>query len=378
MLHYYRGESVIRVQEIARIIERWAPPAIAWEQDNVGLHAGDPSSPVRGILVALDPVPEVVEEARRRGANLLVTHHPLLFRDVRAVTPATNTGRTLRALLRNNVALYVAHTNLDFARGGTSFALARALGVENPRFLEKMPGVNRKIVTFVPPGSVDAVAQAMADAGAGRIGDYTECSFRTEGTGTFLGGAGTSPAIGRAGRREQTQEVRVEMVAPSWAVGEVVAAMRHAHPYEEVAYDVYTIDTRSEGVGYGVIGDLHSPVVLADLLRRVKRRLHARAIRWSGDGRRKVRAVALCGGSGRELVESAARAGADVYITADLKYHLFREASEGMALVDAGHYETERPVVDAIVGHLQNELRRLGSRIPVSVAGRMTNPVKIV
>jgi dinuclear metal center YbgI/SA1388 family protein len=366
---------VIRVQEIADIIERWAPPGIAWEGDNVGLHAGDPSSPVRGILVALDPVPEVVQEARRRGANLLVTHHPLLFRDVRAVTPATNVGRTLRALLREDVALYVAHTNLDFTEGGTSFALARALGVENLRFLEKLPGARRKIVTFVPPGSVEAVAQAMTAAGAGRIGNYTECSFRMEGTGTFLGGAESSPAIGRAGRREQTPEIRVEMVAPSWAVGAVVAAMRRAHPYEEVAYDVYALDTPAEGAGYGVIGNLPSPVTLADLLRRVKRRLRAGGVRWSGDGRRKIRSVALCGGSGGNLVESAARAGADVFITADLKYHLFREAPGRMALVDAGHYETERPVVDVIVGHLQNELRRLGARIPVRIASRMTNPV---
>jgi putative NIF3 family GTP cyclohydrolase 1 type 2 len=167
------------------------------------------------------------------------------------------------------------------------------------------------------------------------------------------------------------------MVAPSWAVGEVVAAMRRAHPYEEVAYDVYTLDSPAEGGGYGVIGDLPSPVPLADLLRHVKRRLHAGAVRWSGDRRRKIRSVALCGGSGGDLVERAARSGADVFVTADLKYHLFREASDRMALVDAGHYETERPVVDAIVGPLKNELRRLGSSIPVRAAGRMTNPVRV-
>jgi dinuclear metal center YbgI/SA1388 family protein len=307
---------------------------------------------------------------------MIVSHHPLLFTPLRSVTPATAEGRILRELLRANIALYSAHTNLDFTDGGTSFALAETLGLAGVRFLETPYRNQRKIVTFVPPDRADAVAAAMAGAGAGKIGNYDQCSFRVEGTGTFRGNASSRPSVGKPGRLERTGEVRLEMMLPEWSVATVVRAMHEAHPYEEVAYDVYPLDNENPAYGMGVIGALKRPVPLLRFLRHLKRALGTGALRYAGDPGRTVRTVALCGGSGGKLLSSAIRAGADCFVSADLRYHAFHEASGKIALVDAGHYETETPVVGAIIARLTREAKRRGAPPQVLRAGRVANPVK--
>ena len=366
----------MKVRDIHQIISDWAPPAIAWDRDNVGLQCGDVDANVRGILIGLDPTEAIIEEARRKGANLIVTHHPLLFKAQRSITPATAEGRCVAALLRHRVALYSAHTNLDFTRDGTSFALAELLGLKDVGFLERPYRIQKKIVTFVPAKDADAVASAMAAAGAGRIGNYGDCSFRSEGAGTFRGNQTSRPTVGSRGRLERVSEVRLEMIAPEWAVEAVVHAMKRAHPYEEVAYDLYPLENRSTDFGMGVIGILPRPVRLALYLAQVKRALASPALRWTGDPRHVVRRVAACGGSGGDLLNSAIGAGADVFVTADLKYHAFHDARGRIALVDAGHYETEQPVVGVLVRRLQKEVRSRGVRIPIFAASRSTNPVR--
>jgi dinuclear metal center YbgI/SA1388 family protein len=366
------------VNDIQKIMALWAPPAIAWERDNPGLQCGDPAQRVRGILVALEATAQTVAEARRRKANLIISHHPLLFRPLRSVTPLTPAGRVLKDLLAADIALYSAHTNLDFTRGGTSFALADLLKLKDVQFLESPYKIHRKIVTFVPAPQVDRVASAMAEAGAGRIGNYEECSFRTQGTGMFRGNDASRPVLGERGKREQVPEVRLEMLVPEWSVERVVSAMRREHPYEEVAYDVYPLENRSTDHGMGVVGMLRPPVTLARFLRQVKRALGTGALRWTGNPAARVERVAACGGSGGELLEAAIRSGADVFVTADVKYHSFHEASGAIALVDAGHFETEAPVLGAIVHHLKNEFQRRRVRIPVYPAERSTNPVRYV
>lgn len=369
---------MVTVEDIQRVLSAWAPPAVALDRDNPGLQYGDPKSRVRGILVSLDPTEAIVKEAGAAGANLLVTHHPLLFHPLRSLTPESAAGRCLEILIRRRIALYSAHTNLDFARGGTSHALAAALGLREIVFLERPFRVERKIVTFVPQDSADRVASAMADAGAGVIGNYDHCSFRAAGTGTFRGNDASSPVVGRRGKLERAQEVRLEMIAPQWAVEGVLRAMRRSHPYEEVAFDVLPLENRSSCFGMGVIGMLPRPLLLSGFLVFVKRTLGTGALRWCGSPRALIRRVALCGGSGGELLESAVREGADVFLTADLKYHVFQEASGRIALVDAGHFETEAPVVGAIVARLRDELRRCGERIPVRAARRAESFVRTV
>jgi len=368
----------MKVRDIQQILESWAPKEIAWERDNPGLQAGDPAARVRGILVALDVTEEVIAEAVRRKANLLVSHHPLLFRPLSAVTMQSVRGRCIRLLMQSGINLYSAHTNLDFTRGGTSFALARALGLTGVEFLRTPYEMQRKVVTFVPPAETGRVARAMADAGAGVIGNYDSCSFSSPGTGTFRGNQWSRPAVGKRGVLEHASETRLEMIVPRWRVDDVIGALHRAHPYEEVAYDVYPLENRSRDHGMGIIGNLRRPVPLRDFLKDVKRRLGIPALRCTGNMRKQVRRIAACGGSGSELMDEAARRGADAFVTADVRYHSFHDLEAGMALVDAGHYETELPVVHAVVEHLRAACKARHAAVPVHAARISTNPIVYV
>ena len=365
----------MRVKEIQGIVEAWAPPGTAWERDNVGLQVGDAEREVRGILVCLDVTPATVHEARRRRANLIVSHHPLLFRPLRAVTPVSHAGALVIALLKEGISLYSAHTNLDSAREGTSFALARAMQLRDIDFLLKSDQIDRKIVTFVPAEHVDKVAGAMSGAGAGIIGRYGECSFRTEGTGTFRGDASSRPSVGMKGRLEHVPETRLEMVAPRWQVGAVVEALKRAHPYEEVAYDILPLENRSNEFGMGIIGTLPRPVQLRTFLAMVKRSLGAKAVRFVAGKGQTVQRIAACGGSGSDLLAEAVRQGADAFVTGDVKYHTFARAQGTIALVDAGHFETEFPLVPALATRLKNEIRKRGERVRVFATRLSENPV---
>lgn len=364
----------MKVRDVAAILEAWAPPEIAWEADNVGLQVGRKDDPVRGILVSLEITDGVVREARRRKASLIVSHHPLIFRPLRSVALETAEGRIIAELLRHGIAAYAAHTNLDFASGGTSFVLAERLGLSGNRFLHTPYRLQKKIVTFVPEADVDRVAGAMADAGAGVIGNYESCSFRIVGEGTFRGTAEANPVVGRRGILERVREIRLEMAVPGPRMSEVVAALRGAHPYEEVAYDIYPIDTPSGEFGMGVVGELSRPLKLRAFLGVVKRALGTPHLRYTGDPDGQVRRVAVCGGSGAELLSAAVTAGADAFVTADVKYHAFHDSTAAIALIDAGHYETEVPVVRSVARRLAARLR--GTGIPVSSTRVRTNPVR--
>lgn len=367
---------MLTVRDIGDIIEAWAPRAIAWDRDNVGLQVGNPGGKVRAVLVCLDVNEKIVREAARRKANLIVSHHPLFFRPLSAIVTNVADGRIVEALLRFGISLYSAHTNLDFTRGGTSFALGRALRLNSVDFLVKTYEVDRKIVTFVPAEHVDRVADSMSSAGAGVIGHYEDCSFRTEGIGTFRGDESTKPSVGAKGRLERVREVRLEMSARSWQVDAILNAMKKSHPYEEVAYEVYPIGNKSNDYGMGVIGTLTAPTPLRSLLRMIRKALNVPALRYTGELNNVIRRVAACGGSGSDLTAEAIRRGADAFITGDVKYHTFRDAEGRIALVDAGHYETEYPVVPAVVARLKRECVRLGQDIPVHSTATVTNPLR--
>jgi dinuclear metal center YbgI/SA1388 family protein len=318
----------------------------------------------------------VVAEARRRRANLIVSHHPLLFRPLRTVVTPSGQGAVVAALARHGISAYAAHTNLDFAPGGTSHALAELLGLRTVGFLSPLPGRHRKVVTFVPATDADRVMEAMAAAGAGVIGEYGRCSFRTEGTGTFHGSAQSHPVLGRALRLERVPEVRLEMVAPAAAVEAVAAALRAVHPYEEPAFDVYPLEGGPPEFGMGAVGELPSAMALGSFLDVVRRRLRVPRVRYTGEVRRSVRRVAVCGGSGADLLPEAIRAGAEVFVTADVKYHAFHEASGRIALVDAGHHETEFPVVAAVAARLRAAWTGRRGAPFVATAAAETNPVR--
>ncbi len=314
----------MKVRDVLGLLEGWAPPALAWEKDAIGLQCGDPEAGVRSILVALDPTEDVAREAVRRGADLVVTHHPLLFRPVQRIDLGVPRGRVLRTLLARGIALVSAHTNLDFAEGGTSHVLAAALGLMETEFLHTPFRLEKKVVTFVPAADVERVASAMAEAGAGIIGKYDRCSFRSAGTGTFRGNAETRPAVGERGVFEQVPEIRLEMAVPAWRLTGVLRALRGAHPYEEAAIDVYALESPARGGGMGVLGTLPRPVRIGAFLRRMKRALGVPALRCSPFEDHAVQRIAVCGGAGSDLTAEAVRRGAEVFITADVRYHAFR------------------------------------------------------
>jgi len=364
------------VRDIENILLTWAPKEIAWEHDTVGVQCGSSRDRVRGVLVCLDATRAVAAQASRRRADLIVSHHPPLFRPLTSLTPDSRAGALMRELVERRIALIAMHTNLDFARGGTSFALAGALGLVHPEFLSMPYRLQQKVVTYVPRAHADRVAAAMAAEGAGGIGNYDNCSFRTVGTGTFRGNQASRPRVGQPGRIEHVEEVRLEMIAPQHLVDRVVRAMKRAHPYEEVAYDVYALQNRSADYGMGVIGTLERPVRLAAFLGRVRRALAIPHLRHTGDPRRLVRRVAVCGGSGADLLETAIGRSADVFVTADVKYHHFQESEGRIALVDAGHYETEVPVVGAVVRYLRREVARRGSTLRVTATSIVTHKIQ--
>ena len=336
------------LRDIAQALEAWAPPASAQSYDNVGVQVGDAGRPVERALIALDLTADVIAEAKQRGTALILTHHPLIFRPLKSVTSGSGPSGLAFRLAEKGIALYSIHTNLDAARGGVSFALAEQLGLQDVRFLRPMEETAYKLATFVPRDHLEAVRTALADAGAGHIGDYEACAFATTGTGYFRPTEAASPFTNtRAGELEQADEIKLEVEVARWDLGRVTAALEAAHPYEEVAYDVYPVLQASTRLGMGAIGTLETSVPLADFLGRVAERLEAGSLRYVGDPASDVRQVAVCGGAGSDLIHDALQAGADAYVTADLTYHRFFDVLDKtgrprMALIDPGHYETER------------------------------------
>jgi dinuclear metal center YbgI/SA1388 family protein len=365
----------MNLADIEKFFEEWAPRWTAWERDNVGIQIGRRSRKVSSLLIALDVTPEIIEEAVTRKTDLIVTHHPLLFRPPSSISDSDVVGTMVLSLAEKRIALFSAHTNLDSAAGGVSYTLAQALGIAKPVFLMPLKNTLVKIAVFVPERQADAVAAAMASSGAGVIGEYQSCSFRMTGKGTFQGSARSSPALGKALRREEVSEVRLEMIVPRSRVTAVVAAMKSAHPYEEVAYDLYTLENGNPNVGMGAIGELSKPMALRAFLSRVKRTLHATSIRFSGSVSQTVKRVAVCGGSGSELLEDAIRANADVFVTADVRYHGFHSASGRIALVDAGHYETEHIVLNSIAERLRSWAKARNEKLVVTLSKQSTNPI---
>jgi dinuclear metal center YbgI/SA1388 family protein len=340
-------ESPPQISDVTDALEAWAPPGSAQDYDNVGLQVGDADRPVETGLLALDATPQVLAEAKEIGADLIVTHHPLLFRPLDGVTADGYVSNLALRLAEAGVALYSIHTNLDAAPGGVSFALADRLGLTDVGFLDGYEDTLYKLAVFVPEDAFDDVRRALADAGAGQIGDYEACAFAVEGTGFFRPGEDTNPHIGEAGGGvESARERKLEVEVARWSLGPVMAALNEAHPYEEVAYDLYPVKQNNSRAGLGALGVLDEPMPLSAFLDRVADRLDADSLRYAGDDDAPVERVAVCGGAGSDFIGTARGAGADAYVTADVKYHAFfdvldRGGQPDMALIDPGHYETE-------------------------------------
>lgn len=366
---------IVRIADVITFVEGWAPRGAAMSHDNPGLQVGDPGTPLKNILVALEVTDRVIEEAIENEANLILAHHPLIFKPVHRVDASDGLGRQLARLIKNDIAVYSAHTNLDVAPEGVSITLARLLGVEKPRFLAPpdRPWM-KKLAVFVPETHLDTMREAMAKAGAGTIGNYTDCSFNLTGTGTFLGREASTPAVGIKGRLERVQEIKLEMILPAWNLEAVVRAMKAAHPYEEVAFDVYPLENADVNFGFGAIGDLPQPLPVPELLKLIKDKLGVASLGFMEGPAEQVTRLAVCGGSAGELVEAAWKQGAQAYLTGEIKYHTLLEYEDRLTVVVAGHYATEAVILPVWIKRLEAWLKDE----PVSVieTKMITNPMK--
>ena len=362
-------------KEIIKYLEEWAPKGIAWDKDNVGLQIGDPEIEVKNILLSLDFTDEVIEEAKQNKCNFIITHHPLLYYPLKNLDFSKNqNARMIEKLIKNNISLYSAHTNLDFTKHGVSFQLAKRLDLKEIRFLKNLSNNQIKLAVFVPISHMNDVAEAIHQSGGGIIGEYSHCSFRTSGTGTFKGSQESNPSIGSKGKIEFVEEVKLEVLVDEWKLNPVIKAMIEAHPYEEVAYDIYTLKNENINYGMGAIGKLETDMGIREFLDFISSKLKINSFRLTMSSKKKIRSVAVCGGSCGELIDEAIRQNADAFITADLKYHSFQDAEDKILLIDAGHYETEIPVLDEVQKKLKMFLGN-NEKIKVLKFKGTTNPI---
>lgn len=361
----------MRITEVIQALEQWAPPVLQEEYDNCGLQVGDPRADVQRALLTLDCTEAVVAEAISEGCGLIIAHHPVIFKGLRSLTGGNEVQRTLLAAIRANVAIYAIHTNLDNVSGGVCGEMAERLGLKPLHVLDPKNGQLLKLVVFVPLAQAEALRNALFAAGAGHIGAYDECSHSVEGTGTFRAGEGTKPFVGKQGERHTEREVRIEAVCPAHAVSAVVAALKTAHPYEEPAYDLYSLLNQHCGIGSGLVGEWEEPISEAAFLGRLKEVFGPPAIRHTRLTGRPVKRVALCGGSGAFLIGKALAAKVDAYVTGDVKYHEFFLPEGRLLLADIGHFEGERFTPALIQNHLARFLPTFATRL--SKTG--TNPI---
>jgi len=336
-------------------LDRFAPPDLAAEWDNVGLLLGDPDCEVQRVLTCLTVTPEVVAEAVEEGAHLIVSHHPILFRGTKRLSTQTPEGRLLWPLARAGVAVYSPHTAFDNCAGGINDIIARRLGLVDVKPLRSGSLQAFKIVVFVPEPDLQKVSDAMFQAGAGNIGEYSQCSFRLAGSGTFFGSDAANPTIGQKGRREEVSEWRLEVVCPELRLGAVLQAMRRAHSYETPAYDVYPLHKQPGGAPQGRMGDFKEPLDPQRLAYLAKEQLNAGAVQLVGPAREVKRLAIACGAAG-DFLDDAQRAGADAFLTGEMRFHDYLKAKElGIVLILPGHYATERPGIEELAARLVGE-----------------------
>jgi dinuclear metal center YbgI/SA1388 family protein len=364
----------IRISEVIQHLESIAPLSYQESYDNSGLITGDPQEHVRGVLVTLDCTEPVVEEAIASGCNLIVAHHPIVFKGLKRLTGANYVERVVIKAIRAQVAIYAIHTNLDNVHTGVNRKICDLLGLQNLRILQPRRDTLSKLVTFIPPNHSDVVLNALFGAGAGQIGNYNDCGFTSRGTGTFTPNAQANPAVGHSGVREQVDEVRAEVIFPTHLQDQVMRALFKAHPYEEVAHYITAVSNENQEVGSGMVGDLPSPVEPMEFLRGLKDMLGVQVIRATQIIEKPISRVAVCGGAGSFLLKKAIQSGAQVFISADFKYHDFFDADGRIIVADIGHYESEVHTKQLLVDVLIKKFPTFA----INFSKTVTNPISYI
>jgi len=363
--------GTIKIKDVIQFLESWAPRSYQESYDNAGLITGDSSVGVTGVLVSLDCTEEVVEEALRQRCNLIVVHHPIVFKGLKKLTGSNYIERTVIRAIKHDIAIYAIHTNLDSVLTGVNHKIAQKIGLQNLRILSPKKDTLIKLTTFIPHENVENVMAAVHAAGAGQIGNYRNCSFRVDGIGTFQPGEHANPTIGERGKQEFVREVRVEMIFPSYLEEAVMAALRKSHPYEEVAYFLSSLLNENQEVGAGMTGELPEALEPIEFLKRLKNNMALQTLRHTRLLQGPIQKVAVCGGSGSFLLPQAIRSKSDIFITADFKYHEFFDAEDRIVVADIGHYESEVYTKDLIC----EELSKKFPTFAINFSETITNPI---
>ena len=364
----------MKLSEIINFFEETAPSRLQENYDNSGLLVGDINKEISGALISLDLTDEVIDEAINKKCNLIISHHPIIFKPLKKLTGQNLTERLIIRSIKNDLAIYAIHTNLDNIMNGVNAKLAEKLGINNTRILAPSGSKLNKLVCFCPTKYSDQVRKAIFEAGAGHIGNYDNCSYNLEGKGSFRALDKTNPFIGEKGKIHYEAETRIETVVPDFKMANVIKSMIKAHPYEEVPYDIYPLENKSTQTGAGMIGELDEEMNINDFLLSVKKRLNAKHIKHNQLVERKVKRIAICGGSGSFLITNAYRQKADIFITGDIKYHDYFEHQGEMTIVDAGHFETEQFTKELIHSFLNEKFPIFA----VQISETITNPVSFL
>jgi dinuclear metal center YbgI/SA1388 family protein len=363
--------TIIRIKDVTDYLETLAPRSYQESYDNSGLLTGDAHAPVKGILVTLDCTEAVVDEAAKTGCNLIVAHHPIIFKGLKKLTGSNYVERTVISAIRKDIAIYACHTNLDHVSNGVNSKICEKIGLTNLKILSPRRDTLSKLVSFVPKANLGEVAAALYQAGAGQIGNYNNCSFTVDGTGTFMPSEDANPYIGQPGKQELVTESRLEVIFPNHISGQVMAALRRSHPYEEVAYYLTPLANENQAVGAGMVGELENPLEPIAFLKGLKSSMGLQVIRHTAVSGEKVSRVAVCGGSGSFLLSNAIHAGAQAFITADFKYHEFFDADGKIMIADIGHYESEVFTKEL----LKEVLMKKFANFAINFSNTVTNPI---
>jgi dinuclear metal center YbgI/SA1388 family protein len=361
----------LKVKELLHYLEEICPPEYQESYDNSGLITGDKEQNITGVLLCLDSIEEVLKEAVLRKCNLIIAHHPIIFSPIKQITGKTYSERALLYAIKHNLCIYAMHTNLDNVHWGVNNKIAEKLGLKNLSILNPKVGILRKLVTFCPTSIVEKLKTALFEAGAGKIGNYTECSFTVQGTGTFKAGKNANPYVGKKHERHHEKEERIEILYPIPIEGKLIKALLKAHPYEEVAYDIYQTEATHPQVGSGIVGEFEKSMTEKDFLLLLKRNMKTDCVRYTPLRGKKVKKVAVCGGSGSFLLSDAINSGADAFVTADFKYHQFFDAEGKIVIADIGHYESEQFTPEILYDILKEKFTTFATRISKT----STNPV---
>lgn len=357
------------VKDVTKYLEKIVPLHLQESYDNSGLQVGDYKSEVKGILVSLDVTLEVIDDAINQQCNLIVAHHPIIFGEIKNVTKSSLTGSIVFKAIKNNINIYAIHTNLDNVPNGVNSKIAEVIGLKRKKIL--LPKQNLlKLVVFVPESHSEKVSQALFRSGAGNIGNYKNCIFSSTGEGSFLPKSGSNPYMGKKGKLEKVKEEKLEVIFPDYLLSNIIQSMNSAHPYEEVAYDIFKLLNNSN-TGSGMLGELEKPTDELEFLNLIKKKFHAAGLRHTKLINRPIKKVAICGGSGSFLLKNAMLENADIFITSDYKYHQFFEAENKILIADIGHYESEQFTIDLISEFLMKKFTNFAIRLTTV----NTNPI---